>query len=350
MSDRRPLSTAALCAAGALATSLAAAPAFADGVVNIYSSRQPNLVQPVLDAFTAATGIGTRVLFLDRGLEDRIAAEGANSPADIILTVDLARLAEAKDKGVTQALDDPAVDANIPAAYRDPEGNWFGLTQWGRVVYASKERTGDAPITYAGLADPKWKGRICIRSGQHDDNLGLFAAAIAHWGAEKTEAWMTALKGNLARKPAGTDRSQAKAILAGECDIALGNSYEVPLMARNEQDPQEQRAAAAIRVALPAFENGGTYVNLSGAALARYAPHRDEAVKLLEYLSSDAAQQAYAGEVFEYPVKPGLEPSGDIKAFGTFHADTLPRAEIAAHRIDASKMVDKVGLNDGPEN
>ena len=154
----------------------------------------------MLDAFTAETGIKTEVLFLDKGLEERILAEGQNSPADVILTVDIARLTTAKEKGVTQALDDATVNANLPAEYRDPEGHWFGVTKRARVVYASKDRVKDTAITYADLADPKWKGKICIRSGQHDYNLALFSAAIAHWGAEKTEEWMTGLKANLAQQ------------------------------------------------------------------------------------------------------------------------------------------------------
>lgn len=337
-------------AAAALAAGVAYVPlaASAEGVVNIYSYRQPDLIAPVLEAFTRETGIETRVLFLDKGLEDRIAAEGQNSPADVILTVDIARLTNAKEKGVTQALDDATVNANLPAEYRDPEGHWFGLTKRARVVYASKERVGDEPMTYAELADPKWKGRICIRSGQHDYNLALFSAAIAHWGPEKAEEWLTGLKNNLAHKPDGGDRDQAKAIFAGECDIALGNTYYVGLMQTNEKDPEQKDWAAAIEVKFPTFENGGTHVNISGAALAKYAPNRDNGVKLIEYLSSDAAQQIYASQVFEYPVEPGLEPSDIVKAFGELNADTLPLAEIAKHRKAASEMVDRVDFNEGP--
>ncbi len=338
----------------ALCTSLAvtalAGPAAADGVVNIYSYRQPDLIKPVLDAFTAETGIKTEVLFLDKGLEDRILAEGLNSPADVILTVDIARLTAAKAKGVTQALDDQTVNANIPAEYRDPEGHWFGLTKRGRVIYASKERVGDEPIAYADLADPKWKGKICMRSGQHDYNLGLFSAAIAHWGEAKTEEWMKGLKANLARKPDGGDRPQAKAIFAGECDIALGNTYYVGLMLTNDKEPQEKDWANAIKVVFPTFENGLTHVNISGAALAKNAPNRDNAVKLIEYLSSHDAQKIYAEQVFEYPAEPGVEPSEIVKSFGTLNADTLPLTDIAKNRKAASEMVDRVGLDDGPSS
>jgi iron(III) transport system substrate-binding protein len=337
-------------ALAAFAFTLVAGSALADGVVNIYSYRQPDLIKPVLDAFTAETGIKTEVLFLDKGLEDRIAAEGTNSPADVILTVDIARLTNAKTKGVTQPLDDATVNGNIPAEYRDPEGHWFGVTKRARVIYASKDRVGDEPIAYADLADPKWKGKICIRSGQHDYNLALISAAIAHWGAEKTETWLKGFKANLARKPDGGDRDQAKAIAAGECDIALGNNYYVGLMQTNEKEPEQKEWRAAIKVVFPTFENGGTHVNVSGAALAKNAPNRDNAVKLIQFLSSHEAQQIYAEQVFEYPVEPGLEPAEIVKSFGTLNADTLPLAEIAKNRKAASEMVDRVGLDDGPSS
>ena len=329
---------------------LFAGSALADGVVNIYSYRQPDLIKPVLDAFTAETGIKTEVLFLDKGLEDRILAEGTNSPADVILSVDIARLNNAKEKGVTQALDDATINANLPAEYRDPEGHWFGVTKRARVVYASKDRVTDDALTYASLADPKWKGKICIRSGQHDYNVALIAAAIGHWGAEKAETWLTGIKANLARKPEGGDRDQAKAIAAGECDIALGNTYYVGLMQTNEKDPEQKDWAAAIKVLFPTFENGGTHVNISGAALAKNAPNRDNAVKLIQFLSSHKAQQIYAEQVFEYPVEPGLEPSEIVKSFGTLTADTLPLSEIAKNRKAASEMVDRVGVDDGPSS
>lgn len=328
-----------------------AAPASADGVVNIYTYRQPELIKPVLDAFTAETGIQTEVLFLDKGLEERVAAEGENSPVDVIMTVDISRLTAAKEKGITQPLNDETINSLLPAEYRDPEGHWFGLTKRARVLYASKERVpAGTQITYAELSDPKWKGKICMRSGQHDYNLALFSAAIAHWGEAKTEEWMKGLKANLAKKPDGGDRPQAGAIFAGECDIALGNTYYVGLMRTNEKDPREKEWGNAINVIFPTFENGGTHVNISGAALAKYAPHKDDAVKLIQFLASHKAQQIYAEANFEYPVEPGLEPSGVVKSFGPLTADTLPLADVAKNRKTASEMVDRVGLDDGPSS
>lgn len=338
------------CFAVALSTFLSSA-AFAEGVVNVYTYRQPDLIQPVLDAFTAKTGIETEVLFVDKGLEERVQAEGQNSPADVILTVDISRLTSAKEKGITQKLDDAVINGNLPAEYRDPEGDWFGVTKRARVIYASKERVKDTALSYADLADPKWKGKVCIRSGQHDYNLALFSAMIAHWGEEKTETWMQGLKANLAHKPDGGDRPQAKAIFAGECDLALGNTYYVGLMRTNEKEPEEKDWGNAINVIFPTFEaDQGTHVNISGMALAKYAPHRDDAIKLMRFLSEHEAQQIYAEKNFEYPVEPGLEPSEMVRSFGTLTADTLSLVDIAKNRKAASEMVDRVGLDDGPSS
>lgn len=333
---------------GSVAFAAAAGTALADGEVNIYSYRQPELIQPLIDAFTKETGIEANVLFLDKGLVERMAAEGANSPADVILTVDIGRLIEAKDGGVTQPLEDEIINKDIPAQYRDPAGEWFGLTTRGRVVYASKERVPETAITYEELADPKWKGRICMRDGQHSYNIGLFASMIAHHGAEYTEKWLTGLKNNLARKPDGNDRSQAKAIMAGECDLALGNTYYVGLMMTNEKDPEEKEWAAATKILFPNAADRGTHVNISGMALAKYAPNKDNAIKFMEFLSSGKAQEIYADQVFEYPVLPGAKVSDVVASFGPIKPDTLPLADIAANRKLASELVDKVGLNDGP--
>lgn len=325
-------------------------PALADGEVNIYSYRQPDLIKPLLDKFTEETGITTNVLFLDKGLVERIQAEGANSPADVILTVDIARIMEAKEGAVTQAVTaNETINKDIPSQFRDPDGEWFALTTRGRVVYASKDRVEQDKITYEELADPKWKGKICIRDAQHSYNIGLIASMIAAHGEEYTETWLTGLKNNLARKPNGGDRDQAKAIFAGECDIALGNTYYVGLMQTNEKEPEQKEWAGAIKVLFPNTDDRGTHVNISGMALAKNAPNKDNALKLMEFLASGEAQKIYAEQVFEYPVMPGAEPSDIVKAFGTIKPDTLPLADIAANRKKASELVDRVGVNEGPQ-
>ncbi|SMD13969.1 iron(III) transport system substrate-binding protein [Rhizobium sp. RU36D] len=333
---------------GSAMSALLATSALAAGEVNIYSYRQPELIKPLLDEFTKETGIATNVLFLDKGLVERITAEGANSPADVIMTIDIARLMEAKDGGVTQPLSSEIINKDIPAQYRDPDGQWFGLTTRGRVIYASKDRVPETAITYEELTDPKWKGRLCMRDAQHSYNIGLFASMVAHHGAEYTENWLKGIKANLARKPDGNDRGQAKAIMAGECDIAFGNTYYVGLMMTNEKDPEEKEWAAATKVLFPNVTDRGTHVNISGMALAKNSPNKDNAVKLMEFLASGKAQEIYAEKVFEYPVMPGAKPSEIVASFGAIKPDTLPLAEIAKNRKTASELVDKVGLNDGP--
>ena len=316
--------------------------------VNIYSYREPQLIKPLLDAFAAETGITTNTVYISKGLVERMAAEGVNSPADVILTVDIGRLDEALQGGVTQPVNDAAIDANIPAEFRDPAGNWFALTSRGRVVYASRERVAQDTITYEELADPNWKGRICIRSGQHVYNIGLFASMIAHHGIEDAEKWLAGLRDNLARKPSGNDREQAKGIYSGECDIALGNTYYVGRMATNEKEPEQQDWAAAIKVLFPNNDARGTHVNISGMAMAKYAPHHENALKLMRFLASEEAQKVYAEQVYEYPVKPGVPPSDLVASWGEIHPDSLPLSEIAKQRKAASELVDKVGFDSGP--
>lgn len=319
-------------------------------VVNIYSYRQPDLIRPMLDAFTKETGIRTQIIFAEKGLEERIRAEGALSPADVILTSDISRLAAAKDIGVTQRLDDPVVRANIPPQYRDEEGHWFGLTLRSRVVFASRERVAQDNITYEELADPKWKGRICTRSGQHVYNIGLIASIIAHHGEDWTETWLGGVKANLAVKPTGNDRAQAKAVYAGQCDIALGNTYYIALMRTNDKEPKQKAWANSIKVLFPNADGRGSHVNISGMALAAHAPHRDAAVKLMAFLASEAAQKLYAETNHEYPVKAGVPVSEMVASFGQLNADPLPLSEIAKNRRMASELVDRVGYDDGPSS
>ncbi len=343
-------STFRILAGAALLSSatLTAAPAIADGEVNIYSYRQPYLIEPLLDAFTKETGIKTNVVFAAEGLGERIAAEGANSPADVLLTVDIGRLDGAKQLGISQPVVSEIVNANVPAEFRDPEGHWIGLTNRARVIYASKERVDQDSITYEELADPKWKGRLCTRSGQHVYTVGLVASMVAHHGAEETEKWLEGVRDNLARKPAGNDRAQVKAIFAGECDIALGNTYYMGLMQTNEKEPEQQTWADSVRILFPNTDDRGSHVNVAGVILTKNAPNQDNAVKLIEFLSSDEAQQIYAETNHEYPVKPGVAVSERVASWGEFKKDTLSLADIAKNRKTASELIDEVGFDDGP--
>jgi iron(III) transport system substrate-binding protein len=335
-----------IASAGLLA--LAGGAALADGEVNVYSYRQPFLVQPLFDAFTKETGVKVNVLFAEDGLIERIGQEGAISPADVLLTVDIGLLNSAVASGVAQPVDSATLLANIPAQYRDPDGLWFGLTSRARVIYAAKDRVDQATITYEELADPKWRGRICTRSGQHAYSVALIASMIAHHGEAEAKAWLTGLKNNLAHKPAGNDRSQVKSILAGECDIALGNTYYMALMRTNDKEPEQKEWAAAARILFPNAADRGAHVNISGIVLAKHAPHRAEAVRLMEWLSGAEAQRIYAEVNHEYPVNPGVPLSDMVASFGALHADELPLAEIAKFRKRASELVDEVGFNEGP--
>ncbi|MDX5592470.1 Fe(3+) ABC transporter substrate-binding protein [Pseudovibrio sp. SPO723] len=316
--------------------------------VNIYSYRQPELIKPLLDAFTNETGIKTNVVFASKGLAERMQAEGENSPADVLMTVDIGRLQGAKDLGVTQPVSNEIINANIPENLRDPEGHWFGLTTRARIIYASKDRVEDENITYEDLADEKWKGRICTRSGQHVYSIGLFASMVAHHGAEETEKWLEAVRDNLARKPTGNDRAQVKSIYAGECDIALGNTYYMGKMETNEKDPEQKEWAKSVRILFPNTEERGTHVNISGVVMAKHAPNAENALKLMEFLSSAEAQQIYAAENFEYPVIEGAEASDRVKAWGDFKADPISLDVIAKNRKTASELVDRVGFDEGP--
>ncbi len=335
---------------GAATIAAISVPAVADETVNIYSYRQPDLIAPLLAEFTKETGIKTEVQFLKKGMVEKLKAEGENSPADVILTVDIGRLSGLANEGLTQSFENETINGNIPENYRDPEGKWFGLTTRGRVVYASKERVSQDTITYEELADPKWKGKICTRSGQHAYNVALFASMIANKGEEFTEQWLTGLKNNLARKPDGNDRAQAKGIFSGECDLGIGNTYYVGLMKNNEKKPEQKEWFNAMKVLFPNTEDRGTHVNLSGMALAKHAPHKDAAVKLMEFLSSGTAQELYAEVVYEYPLKEGTKPSETVAGFGKIKPDTLSLDEIAKLRKKASQLVDKVGYDDGPSS
>ncbi|MCB2143278.1 MAG: extracellular solute-binding protein, partial [Rhodobacteraceae bacterium] len=245
--------------------------------VNVYSHRQPELVQPLFDAFTKETGIAVNVAFVDKGMVERLVSEGSRSPADLVMTVDIARLAEIVDAGVTQPVESDVLSANIPAEFRDPDNQWFGLTSRARIVYASKERVADGEVTtYEDLADPKWQGRICTRPGTHDYNLGLMAGIIAHDGEEAAKAWATGLRANLAHKPEGNDRSQVKSIWAGECDISLGNTYYMGAMLA---DPEQKEWADSVRIVYPVFNDGGTHVTVSGVAMTKAALNKAEAIK-----------------------------------------------------------------------
>lgn len=321
---------------------LGAAPVFGSEI-NIYSYRQPFLIQPLTDAFTEQTGIKVNVAYLRKGMIERMKAEGKRSPADVVLTVDISRLAAVVEANLTQPVLNKTLEKNIPTIYRDPDNHWFGLTTRARIIYASKDKVPDGEVTtYENLADPKWKGRICTRSGTNAYTVALTSAIIHHHGAEKAEEWLRSVKNNLARKPQGNDRAQVKAIWAGECDIAIGNTY---YMGKMLKDPEQKAWADSVRIVFPVFENGGTHVNISGIALAKYSPNKENAVKLMEFLSSPEAQKIYAFANFEYPIAPNAEPAELVKNWGTFRPDDVNLMDLAKLRSTALKLTEIVDFD-----
>jgi len=313
------------------------------GEVNVYTYRESKLMQPLFDAFTKDAGIKVNVISASSGLEQRIKAEGANSPADVLLTVDIGRIEDAVRAGITQPIKSDVLDKVVAPQYRDPEGHWYGISMRARVVYASKDRVQETALTYEDLADPKWKGKICIRSGQYIYNNALFAAFIAHHGEAKTEEWLSGLKANLAQKPSGGDREVARDIAAGKCDIGVANTYYWALMLNREAERKPW--AEATKVILPKFKDGGTHVNLSAVVLARYAPNKANAMKLVEWLVGDEAQHMYADLNYEYPVRPGIAVNPTIAGYGKLDADTIPLSKIAEYKKAAANLVDKVGFD-----
>lgn len=330
----------------ALLLSAMTAAASADGEVNIYTYREPDLIKPLFDEFSKTTGTRVNVIFAKEGLEQKIQAEGANSPADVLLTVDIERLKQAVDLGITQRVESKTLTDAVPANLRDPQGRWFGVSMRARVVYASKDRVKIDTITYEDLADPKWKGKICIRSGQHIYNNALFSAFLVKHGEAKTEAWLKGLKANLAKKPSGGDRDVAKDIAAGVCDIGLGNTYYVGLMTHGSDE--QQGWIKTMKVIKPTFESGGTHINISGAVLAKNAPNKQNGIKLMEWLVGDTAQEMYASLNYEYPVKAGIAIDPTVAAWGELQPDSLPLAEIAAKKKKAAELVDRVAFDEGP--
>lgn len=315
---------------------------FADEV-NVYSYRQAFLIDPIFDAFTEETGIKVRSVFAKKGLVERLQTEGANSPADLIFTVDIGPLEAALDSGVTQSLDNDVLSTVISKEYRDPDGHWFGLTTRARIIVTSNERMKVGDISsYEDLAEPEFAGRICTRSGKHPYMVALTASMIAHAGEEEARKWLKGVKNNLARKPQGNDRAQVKAIAAGECDIAIINSYYMGAMLNDE----EQRAwAGAVDIVFPNQGDRGTHMNISGMSLTKNSPNKENAVKLMEFLAEEQAQAIYAEQNFEYPVNEAVPASGLLQSWGDFKADTLPLSEIAIHRATAIKMADEVNYD-----
>lgn len=317
--------------------------------VNVYSYREPGLIQPLLDKFSAETGIKANVLFAGDGLLERVEAEGELSPADVVLTVDIGNLARAKDDGFTQPITTPALE-RLPAEFRDPDGAWAALSLRARVFYVSKDRVDATALSYEDIAGPEWKGRLCTRPGDHVYNIGLIANRIEAWGLDKTRDWLTKVRDNMAFPPSGNDRAGVKAILDGTCDLSITNTYYMGLMLTNDAQPEQKDWAGAARIIYPDADGEGTQVNAAGAFIAKYAPNAENANKLIAFLLSDEAQQLYANGNYEYPAVPSVAPNELVLSWGKLNPSKVSLTETAAHRAEAAALVDELKFNEGAQN
>lgn len=320
-----------------------AADARAERELDIYSHRQPFLIQPFVDAFTAETGVKVNIVYASKGLAQRLLIEGKRSPADLVLTVDIGRLAIYADKDLLKPVRSEVLDRNIPANLRDPGNRWFGLSTRARAIAVSRERVPEGSFArIEDLSDPKWAGRICSRPGSHVYNRALLASIIAADGAEAAEKWAEGLVANLARRPQGNDRAQVKAIYEGECDLAIINHYYFGKLATSD-DPAQRDWAASVRLVFTNQDDRGNHINISGGGVAKYADNAEDAVRFLEFMTGDTAQQLFGQVNTEYPVNPTVAIPDELKAWGTFKADPLPIAAIAELAPAAQRIIDRVG-------
>lgn len=314
--------------------------------INLYTTREPKLIKPLIDAFALKTGTQVNTVFLKDGLAERIKAEGQHSPADLLMTTDIGQIVELDEKNAFQATKSETLNQAIPSQFRSENGTWFALSLRDRVVYASPSLQLKA-LTYEELAEPRFKGKLCIRSGQHPYNIALISSMIAHHGEQYTENWLRKIKANLARPATGGDRDVARDIAGGICELGVANAYYAAQMKTAAPGSDARKWGDAIEIIQPTFEKTGkTFVNITAAGVARNAPHPANAIAFLEFLASDEGQALYTRADFEHAVRPGVSPDPVIMKFGEFKPDALPLQTIASHRKRASDLVDQVRFND----
>ncbi len=328
----------------ALATTFSAVGTVSAEEVNVYSARKEALIKPLLDKFSSHTGIEVNLVTGKAdALISRLNSEGEYSPADLLITTDVGRLVRAKQQGLTQAVESETLEDVIPKQLRDDDSHWFSLTMRARpIMYSPKRVDPNMLSTLEALTDTEWKGRICIRSSSNIYNQSMVAAMIQQKGEAETLNWAKDFVKNFARPPKGGDRDQIKAVVAGQCDIAIANTYYLAGML-NSADPAEQKIASQVKVFWPNQNTRGTHVNVSGAAVVKHAPNRDNAIKLLEYMTREDAQTWYAETNHEYPIRDGVEWSDTLKQFGTFKAEDIPLHRVGELNADAVKVMDKAG-------
>lgn len=312
--------------------------------VNVYSHRHYEADGKLYEKFTEETGIKVNVVNANADeLIQRLETEGANSPADILITVDGGRLNRAQEKGLLQPVTSPVLKKNVPSQFHEPNGHWYGVTYRARIIAVSKERVEAGAIkNYEDLTDPKWKGRILVRSSEHIYNQSLLASILVSDGEEKALEWAKGIVANLARNPKGSDRDQVKAVASGEGDIAIVNSYYIGLML-NGESAEEKKAAESIDIIYPNQENRGTHINVSAVALTKHAPNKENAIKFLEFMSGNHAQEILALTNYEYPVNPEVPMAGLLESWGTFKKDSVNLSLLGKYNDRAVKIMDQAG-------
>ena len=311
--------------------------------LNIYSHRQPFLIQPFIDAYTAETGTEINIVYASKGLAQRLQMEGERSPADLILTVDIARLHVYADKDLLAPVASDVLRTNIPAHLRDPGDRWFAFSKRARVIAVSKQAVDALGIKrYEDLADPKWRGRICSRPGSHVYNRALIGSMIHADGEAAAEAWAQGVVDNLARRPQGNDRAQVKAVYEGVCDIAIINNYYYGKL-KHADNEEHRNWADAVELIFPNQDDRGTHVNISGGGVAKYSQNKAEAIRFLEFLTEATAQHLYGEVNFEYPVNPAVPMPDELASWGSFKEDTMPISKIADLAPTAQMIIDRVG-------
>ena len=312
--------------------------------VNVYSHRKEELIKPQLEAFTAATGIKVNLVTGNAdALIERMRSEGRNSPADIVLTSDVGRLYKAKQLDLLREVRTPILEDRVPARLRDPDGYWYGLSVRARPIFYARDRVDPAELsTYEALTDEKWKGRILVRSSSNIYNQSLLASLIAEQGPEAAEQWARGIVANLARKPQGGDTDQLRALAAGEGDVAIANTYYFGRLLDSERK-SDRETAAKIAIFWPNQAGRGTHVNISGGAVARFAPHHENAIRFLEFLVSDEAQEIYAEVDHEFPIRDDVSRSKIVADMGTFKADEISLEVLGAHNAAAVRIFDRAG-------
>lgn len=332
----------------AFVTPLEAAAQNRSAALNVHTTREQGLIEPLLRVFEGLTQVKLNVTYLTGDPLDRLKADAATGKVDIFIAAEFSQLIAAKSAGLTEPVSNADLAGRVPATYRDAEGHWFGLTRRIRVVAPARERVKQTAFTYEELADPRWKGKICVRSGAHPYNVMLTAAMIAHKGESFAEAWLRGLKSNLAAKPAGGDRDQIAAVAGGRCDIALVNTYYIGGMRAAKDKLELQTTGNAVGIVFPNAADRGAHVSVSGMAAIKDAPGINSAALLMDFMTSEPAQFIYAQDNYEYPIRADVKYSGLVESWGKAKLDEIPLGDIVKHQAKAAALIGKVGFDAGP--